>query len=51
MSKELKMLLVSLTLLVLSVAGMYVMQHYSCTTVGYQNLSGAHEMQVCEWTK
>ena len=51
MSKEAKLLFISLLLLVLGVAYMYVSQHYTCFTFEYQNLSGTHSKTVCEWNK
>lgn len=51
MSKELKMLLITMTLFIAGVIYMYVSQHYHyrCETIAYQNLSGEHSMDVCEW--
>lgn len=51
MSKELKMLLISMTLFIAGIALMYVSQHYKCGVVGYQDLSGSHSESVCTWEK
>jgi hypothetical protein len=48
-NKDLKMLLISLGLLIGTVVYMYVSQHYRCSTIEYQDLSGTHSMDVCEW--
>lgn len=49
MSKELKMLIISLGLLFFAVTYIYVSAHYRCETIKYQDLSGTHSEQVCEW--
>jgi hypothetical protein len=49
MSKELKMLLITMTLFIGSIVYMYVSQHYKCETIRYQDLSGTHSKDVCEW--
>jgi hypothetical protein len=48
-SKELKMLLITMALFVGGVVYMYVSQHYKCETIEYQDLGGAHSMDICEW--
>jgi hypothetical protein len=49
MSKELKMLLITMTLFIGGIVYMYVSQHYKCSTIEYQDLGGAHSVDVCEW--
>lgn len=49
MSKELKMLLITMTLFIGGIVLIYVTQHYKCATIEYQDLGGAHSVDVCEW--
>jgi hypothetical protein len=48
MNKDLKMLLISLSLLFITVLYIYLTTNYSCHTVKYQNLDGTHSKEVCE---
>lgn len=48
-SKELKMLLITMTLFIGGIVLIYVTQHYKCATIEYQDLGGAHSVDVCEW--
>lgn len=50
MNKDLKMLLITMTLFIIGIVWMYVSQHQRCGTIEYQNLSGTHSENVCEWT-
>jgi hypothetical protein len=51
MSKELKMLLITMALFIGGVVYMYVSQHYTCQTIKYQDLHGTHSESVCTWEK
>jgi hypothetical protein len=51
MSKEAKMLIVSMILMVAGIALLYFTQNYSCTTIEYQNLSGTHSITECSKNK
>jgi lipopolysaccharide export system protein LptC len=48
MNKELRLLLVSLLLVVLSIGYFYWKNNYTCETVRYQDLSGVHSEEVCK---
>jgi hypothetical protein len=47
MSKEAKLLFVSLFLLVFAVVLIYLDQHYECGVVEYQDLKGIHSKTEC----
>lgn len=47
MSKELKLLLISLLCLVLGIGYMYWQQNYTCSTVEYQDMKGTHSINEC----
>lgn len=47
MSKEAKLLFISLLLMVLGVGLLYWTQNYECTTVEYQDLQGTHSKTDC----
>jgi hypothetical protein len=47
MSKELKMLIVSLLGLILGIIFMYWQQNYECSTIEYQDLQGTHSQYEC----
>ena len=49
MSDELKLLLTSFGLLVVGVVILYIFQHQKCTVEEYQNLSGHHVVEKCEF--
>jgi len=51
MSKELKLLLVSLLLIVLGIGYMYWQQNYTCSTYEYQDLTGTHSVSECTKNK
>jgi hypothetical protein len=51
MSKELKLLLISLLCLVLTVGFIYWQQNYTCSTIEYQDLQGTHSMSECTKNK
>jgi hypothetical protein len=51
MSKELKMLLITMALFISSITYMYVSQHYTCQTIEYQDLKGTHTEDICKWEK
>jgi hypothetical protein len=51
MSKELKLLIASLVLIVLGIGYMYWTQNYTCTIVEYQDLQGTHSTNECTKNK
>jgi hypothetical protein len=51
MSKEAKLLFISLGLFILAIVYMYVSSNYKCNTIEYQNLTGMHQETVCQWNK
>jgi len=51
MSKELKMLLISIFLLIGTVVITYLTQNYQCDKVEYQDLNGTHTKTECHKKK
>lgn len=49
MSKDLKVLLVSLLTLVAVVWGAYVLENRTCSVLEYQDLGGSHSKEICKW--
>jgi hypothetical protein len=50
-SSEAKMVLTTITVFIGLISLLYVFQHYKCSVVEYQDLSGAHSESVCTWEK
>jgi len=51
MSKELKLLIISLLFIVLSVGYLYWHKNYTCSTIEYQDLQGTHSISECNKNK
>jgi hypothetical protein len=47
MSKELKLLIISLICLTLGIVYLYWNQNYTCSTIEYQDLQGTHSISEC----
>jgi len=51
MSKELKLLIISLTLMLVGIGLLYWTQNYTCSIVEYQDLHGTHSINECTKNK
>jgi hypothetical protein len=50
-SSEAKMVLTTLAVFIGIIGLLYTFQHYKCSVVEYQDLSGPHSESVCTWEK